>query len=39
MARTRPIVIGNGMLGRHFLAQLAEHTPVHGFMVTVIGEG
>ncbi len=38
MARTRLVVIGNGMVGHHFLEQLAEHHQVGDFEVTVIGE-
>jgi nitrite reductase (NADH) large subunit len=32
------VVIGNGMVGHHFLGQLAEHESVGEFEVTVIGE-
>jgi nitrite reductase (NADH) large subunit len=38
MARIRLVVIGNGMVGHHFLGQLAEHESVGEFEVTIIGE-
>lgn len=38
MSKTKLIVIGNGMVGHHFLEYLAETGQVNGFAVTVIGE-
>lgn len=38
MSKQNLIVIGNGMVGHHFLEQLAESGQAHGFEVTVLGE-
>ncbi len=38
MAKTKLVVVGNGMVGHHFLEHLAETGLAEGFEVTVIGE-
>lgn len=38
MNKLNLVVIGNGMVGHHFLEQLAASSKAHAFQVTVIGE-
>ena len=38
MNKLNLVVIGNGMVGHHFLEQLAASPKAHAFQVTVIGE-
>lgn len=38
MSKSKLVIIGNGMVGHHFLEQLAASDQAHKFAVTVIGE-